>query len=67
MPFKDKDKLNDWLKQNRIVFSVTLMKNSDSDIVDWLDKQPSRGGAIKDLIRLQIARENALPGDSNPT
>lgn len=33
--------------------------NTDADIIEWLGKQPSMQGYIKDLIREDIARHQA--------
>lgn len=35
-------------------FSLKLNNRTDADIIQWLDKQPSIQGAIKNLIRNEI-------------
>ena len=41
-------------KNNTVQFRMKLNKNTDKDILDWLDIQPNRQGAIKELIRSKI-------------
>jgi hypothetical protein len=36
---------------------MKLHLENDKDILEWLDKQPSKQGAIKELIRRQIEEE----------
>ena len=38
-------------------FQMKLHLENDKDILEWLDKQPSKQGAIKELIRRQIEEE----------
>jgi hypothetical protein len=38
-------------------FQMKLHLENDKDILEWLDKQPSKHGAIKELIRRQIEEE----------
>lgn len=38
-------------------FGLKLVKATDADVIEWLEKQDNRQGAIKQLIRDQIARE----------
>lgn len=59
MPYKDAKKDMDWRKQNNRYFRLALSRISELELIDWLEKQPSMQGAIKDLIRLQIEREKA--------
>lgn len=35
---------------------IRLNTKTDADIIEWLDNQPSKQGAIKELIRERIAR-----------
>lgn len=37
---------------------MKLHIKNDADIFEWLDKQSSKQGAIKELIRKQIKKEN---------
>ena len=67
MPFSDTKKDLEWRKKNVRNVVISFQRLSESDLIDWIEKQPSMQGAIKDLIRLQIERENALHGESNPT
>jgi hypothetical protein len=63
MPYKDSASFDQWKKDNTVRISVNLMKNTDSDIIEWLAKQPSKQGAIKESLRSYIA----LQGDANPS
>lgn len=38
-------------------FQMKLHLENDKDILEWLDRQSSKQGAIKELIRRQIAEE----------
>lgn len=40
-------------------FHMKLNNESDSDILQWLSEQESKQGAIKKLIRAEIARLNS--------
>lgn len=56
MPYKDPENRHKWDVKNKYSFSIRLMRTTDADIIEWLQKQPSRQGAIKDLIREELAR-----------
>lgn len=43
-----------WMRDHTVMVSIKLNKNTDQDIIDWLGRQPSRQGAIKQLIRAAI-------------
>ena len=49
-----------WMNAHRKEFEKTvtikLHKTLDADIIEWLDKQESRQGYIKNLIRKDIAQ-----------
>lgn len=38
-------------------FQMKLHLENDKDILEWLDRQPSKQGAVKELIRRQIEEE----------
>ena len=38
-------------------FQMMLHLENDKDILEWLENQPSKQGAIKELIRKQIREE----------
>lgn len=48
-------------KQHTTGFYMKLNLQTDADIIHWLWKQPSKQGAIKKLIREEIARGNNEP------
>ncbi|XVG95202.1 hypothetical protein ACGCUP_07185 [Eubacteriales bacterium KG125] len=43
-------------KKNTKNFTMKLNLKTDSDIFEWLDKQSSKQGAIKELIRKEIKK-----------
>lgn len=42
-----------------------MMKNSDNDIINWLEEQPNKAGYIKRLIREDMVKVKKC--DSQPT
>ena len=50
----DSEKKRDWMKANTVMLTVKLNKRTDADIIEWIDKQASKQGAIKKAIRKQI-------------
>jgi len=59
MPYNDLSKELEWRKKKQRRVVLDLSRISENDIIDWLEKQPSMQGAIKDLIRKEIERENS--------
>ena len=45
-------------KKNTVGFYMKLNIHTDADIIRWLWYQPSKQGAVKQLIRDEIASEN---------
>lgn len=45
-------------KANTVQIRMKLNRKTDADVIGWLDRQESKQGSIKDLIRAQIAKEN---------
>ena len=41
-------------KTNTVQFKMKLNKKTDSDIIEWLENQPNKQGAIKELIRKNL-------------
>ena len=39
---------------------LKLNKGTDKDVLEWLEKQESKQGAIKELIRAQIEKEDIM-------
>ena len=39
-------------------FFIKCNKQTESDIIEWLEKQPNKQGIIKELIRKEIAGGN---------
>lgn len=62
MAYKDKEKRNqylrNWNRENCKGFYIKLMKSTDSDIIDMLEKQENKQAYIKNLIRADIGKEN---------
>ena len=46
-------------KNNTAGFYMKLNIHTDLDIIHWLWKQPSKQGAVKKLIREEIAKEKS--------
>ena len=46
-----------WMKENTVVISIRLQKNTDSDIIEFL-KDKSKQGVIKQALRLMMDAEN---------
>lgn len=44
-------------KANTRTVSLKLNRKTDADILEWLDKQPSKQGAIKEAIKQMITKE----------
>lgn len=44
-------------KQNTVGFYMKLNIHTDKDIIQWFWSQPSKQGAVKKLIREEIARK----------
>ena len=44
-------------KQHTVRYGLKLNRETDADGIEWLGKQDSMQGAIKDLIRKAIAEE----------
>ena len=44
-------------KQHTVRYGLKLNIETDADIIEWLGKQSSMQGAIKELIRKEIAKE----------
>ena len=43
---------------NTVRVQLKLNKKTDADVLEYLDKQPSKQGRIKELIREDIKRES---------
>lgn len=56
--------INKWRKKNIKTFLLNLNKTSDKDVIEQLEKQPSKNGYIKELIRNDIDK-NKLQNLSN--
>lgn len=46
-----------WIKENTITISLRLNKNTDADLIDYLNNAENRHGTIKNAIRAYIAAE----------
>ena len=49
-------------ERTRVQFNMDLNRETESDIIDWLESQDSKRGAVKELIRKAI-RETARNTD----
>lgn len=41
-------------ERTRIQFNIDLNSKTESDIIEWLDQQDNKRGAVKELIRKAI-------------
>ena len=46
-----------WMKEHTTFIGLKLTHNTDGDILRWLDKQPSKQGAIRAVLKEHIRRE----------
>lgn len=44
-------------KKNAISCNFRLYKNTDADLIEWLEKQPNRQGLIKRLLREEMNKD----------
>ncbi len=61
---RDKEAQRKWMKENKVMYSINLMKNTDGDIIEYLDtakadKTKSVQGAIKEAIRFYLAHRDS--------
>ena len=49
----------DWDKANTRIVSLKLNAHTDADIITWLAKQPSKQGAIREVLKNHIAKAEA--------
>lgn len=45
-----------WDKENTCMYTLKLNKHTDAELIEQLDKQPSKAGYIKQLIRDDIKK-----------
>lgn len=48
-----------WMSANTTKITIRLTNNTDKDILSWLDKQASKQGAIRAVLKAHIAAEKA--------
>lgn len=46
----------EWKKKNTVCYSLRLNRNTDADVIERINKQPSMQGYIKRLVREDIER-----------
>jgi hypothetical protein len=60
---RDKEAQRKWMKENKVFYGIHLMKNTDSDIIAYLDTVKANGGsmqgAFKDAIRFFLAHKDS--------
>lgn len=61
MPDKSKQfkRQNEWNKANVTRINVPFTHSTEQELLDWLNKQPSKAGYIKSLIRADMEKNNA--------
>lgn len=56
---RDKETNRQWMKENKVMYSINLMRSKDMDIITYLDTVKQNGGsiqgAIKEAIRFYLA------------
>ena len=45
-----------WDKENTCMYTLKLNRHTDAELIEQLDKQPSKAGYIKQLIRDDIKK-----------
>ena len=61
---KEYDKKTNYQAQKKynqkalIRVAVSINRNTDADIIEWLDSQDNKQGYIKELIRADMKRKN---------
>jgi hypothetical protein len=59
---RDKEAQRKWMKENKVMYSINLMKSTDMDIIDYLNtakENSSIQGAIKEAIRFYLAHKDS--------
>lgn len=49
----------DWDRANTQIVSLKLNTHTDADIIVWLANQPSKQGAIREVLKNHIAKAEA--------
>ena len=49
--------IKEWDRQNSYKLGVKFNRQTDADILEWLERQPNKNGAIKQSLRDTIERE----------
>lgn len=57
MTMAERESHKKWTKENSTTFTFRFQNKGDADIIAYLNKQDSKNGKIKELIRAEIARE----------
>lgn len=53
------DAQNKWQQNNTTHVSLKLFHGKDAAIIEWLEKQPSKQAAIKQLINEHLSRSHS--------
>lgn len=51
-------------ERTRVQFNMDLNRETEADIIDWLESQDSKRGAVKELIRKAIRETSQSTGQS---
>ena len=57
MTMAERESRKKWSKEHTTVVTFRLQNKGDADIIEYLNKQESKAGKIKELIRAEIERE----------
>lgn len=58
------EKQKEYDKEKKIIFSVGLMKDSDKDIIDYLDNETKKGNSRNSIVK-QALREKMKKEQEN--
>lgn len=61
---RDKELNKQWMKENKVMYSINLMRSTDMDIIDYINTTKENGGtvqgAIKEAIRFFLAYKDSV-------
>ena len=52
----DSESKKEWMRKNKIILTIGLMRTTENDIISHLEKQENKSGYIKRLIREDMAK-----------
>lgn len=52
---------------NSLQMSLKINRNTESDIIEWLESQPNRQGAIKQAVRFYLSHKDKILDGAMPS